>query len=71
MQHEGWLASCTRVNAPSPGRRGPSMEATKNKAERMNMLTAFVQQMDPSAPLSSYCPYDRSPSPVYGQVLTQ
>ena len=41
-----------KVNTTSTGRRVVSMEATKNKAERMNMLSAFVQQMDPSAPLS-------------------
>ena len=41
-----------KVNRPATGRRAASMEATKNKAERMNMLSAFVQQMDPSAPLS-------------------
>ena len=58
-----------KVNMPSSGRYGPSMEATKNKADRMNMLAAFVQHMDPSAPLSPTATTTEVPRPSMTKSL--
>ena len=58
-----------KVNTPSTGRRATSMETTKNKAERMNMLSAFVQQMDPSAPLSPTAITTEVPRPSIAKSL--
>ena len=58
-----------KVNMSSSGRHGPSMEATKNKADRMNMLSAFVQHMDPSAPLSPTAVATEVPRPSMTKSL--
>ena len=58
-----------KVNMSSSGRHGPSMEATKNKADRMNMLAAFVQHMDPSAPLSPTAATTEVPRPSMTKSL--
>ena len=58
-----------KVNTSSSGRHGPSMEATKNKADRMNMLSAFVQHMDPSAPLSPTAVTTEVPRPSMTKSL--
>lgn len=58
-----------KVSVPSSGGHGPSMEATKNKADRMNMLSAFVQHMDPSAPLSPTAVTTEVPRPSMTKSL--
>ena len=58
-----------KVNTSSSGQRGPSMEATKNKAERMNMLSVCVQHMDPSAPLSPTAVTTEVPRPSVTKSL--
>lgn len=58
-----------KVSVPSSGLHGTSMEATKNKADRMNMLSAFVQHMDPSAPLSPTAVTTEVPRPSMTKSL--
>jgi son of sevenless-like protein len=45
------------------------MEATKSKADRMNMLSAFIQHMDPSAPLSPTAVTTEVPRPSVTKSL--
>jgi len=58
-----------KVNVPLSGRQGPTVELTKNKADRMNMLSAFVQHMDPSAPLSPTAVTTEMPRPSIAKSL--
>ena len=63
------VALLHKVSVPSSGLHGTSMEATKNKADRMNMLSAFVQHMDPSAPLSPTAVTTEVPRPSMTKSL--